>query len=160
MSAELEGFFVIPDFISVAEEAALTKELLGDDKPWLDKSHLRFSNTSQQEYGACISDMMEVVAGGKALPMPTKSLQVAKRIAEESVRIAKGTAEGSIRRTLLDGTSFADDGIGFLRVNHYVKEGGGYMHKHMDSHKCFGPVIACVSLLSDAAMTFYDTKGN
>merc|ERR1719446_608309 len=34
------------------------------------------------------------------------------------------------------------------------------MHKHMDSQKCFGPVIACCSLLADAGMTFYDTKGN
>merc|ERR1719446_1871763 len=34
------------------------------------------------------------------------------------------------------------------------------MHKHMDSQKCFGPVIACCSLLADTGMTFYDTKGN
>ncbi|CAE7598336.1 unnamed protein product [Symbiodinium natans] len=37
---------------------------------------------------------------------------------------------------------------------------GGYMHRHMDSKKCFGPVIACCSLLSDATLTFYDTGGS
>lgn len=149
MNAGPEGLIIIPDFISASEEAALVKELLGDDKPWLDKSHLKFSNTFQQEYGACISDAMEVVIGGKVLTLPPKSLQMAKRIAEESAR-----------RKILDGPSFARAGTGFLRVNHYLSEGGGYMHKHMDSHKCFGPVIACCSLLSDAAMSFYDTKGN
>merc|ERR1712232_811437 len=30
----------------------------------------------------------------------------------------------------------------------------------MDSQKCFGPVIACVSLMADTSITFYDTKGN
>jgi hypothetical protein len=60
----------------------------------------------------------------------------------------------------LDAAKFATEGTGFLRVNHYNAVGGGYMHKHMDSQKCFGPVIACCSLLADAAITFYDTKGN
>jgi len=148
MSTAPEGFVVIPNFLSDSEERALVKELLDDNAPWLDKSHLRFSNTSQQEYGASISDAMEVT-GGKSLPIPPTSFKLARRIAGEAARLK-----------LSEGSSFVEDGSGFLRVNYYAREGGGYMHKHMDSHKCFGPVIACCSLLADAAMTFYDTKGN
>lgn len=139
----------MPSFVSAAEEAALAGEVLSARGGWLDKSHLRFSNTRQQEYGACISDAMEVVDGGSAPPLPPAFRRLAARVAAEAARLGLGGA-----------ADFATEGQGFLRVNHYRAEGGGYMHKHMDSQKCFGPVIACCSLLADTGMTFYDTKGN
>jgi alkylated DNA repair dioxygenase AlkB len=148
MRAQPEGLILVPSFITAAEESALVKELLRKDAPWLDKSHLKFSNTYQQEYGVCVSDAMEVVEGGESLPLPPLCMKLAVRVAKEAAK------QGLIE------SEFASQGIAFLRVNHYKAAGGGYMHKHMDSKKCFGPVIACCSLLADVAMTFYDTKGN
>lgn len=149
MSHKLDGFIIVPDFISVEEEACLMKVLLDKDVPWLDKSHLRFSNTMQQEYGACISDSMEVIRDGESVALPPLCRRLAVRIQDEASK-----------RKLASEVDLSSDTAAFLRVNYYNTLGGGYMHKHMDSHKCFGPVIACCSLLADASMTFYDTHGN
>lgn len=146
-AASVEGLIVIPNFVSVAEEKAIVQELLRSGAPWLDKSHLRFSNTAQQEYGPQISDAMEVVEDGKRSKLPPRSQELLDRIVKEAKK-----------RSLPSGELWKKSP--FLRVNHYNLAGGGYMHKHMDSFRCFGPVIACCSLLSDAAMVFYDTKGN
>jgi len=144
-----EGLIVLPGFVSAEEEHALVKEILDPKRRWLDKSHLRFSNTGQQEFGPRISDAMEVVEGAAVLPMPPATAKLAERVAQEAARLG-----------LEESSGLADPSAAFCRVNHYFKEGGGYMHKHMDSKKCFGPVIACCSLLADASMTFYDTHGN
>lgn len=138
---------MIPGFLSVAEERALVQELLAPSRQWLDKGHLRFSNTEQQEFGPRISDAMELIPQAPALAMPASTARLAARVAQKAARLGLGD--------LSLGASQA-----FCRVNHYSKAGGGYMHKHMDSKRCFGPVIACCSLLSDAAITFYDTRGN
>eukprot|EP00930_Biecheleria_cincta_P056117 TRINITY_DN42295_c0_g1_i1.p1 TRINITY_DN42295_c0_g1~~TRINITY_DN42295_c0_g1_i1.p1 ORF type:complete len:253 (-),score=41.91 TRINITY_DN42295_c0_g1_i1:130-888(-) len=143
----VEGLIVIPNFVSSAEEKPIVQELLRKGSPWLDKSHLRFSNTAQQEYGPQISDAMEVVEDGKRSRLPPKSQELLDRIVKEA------------KKRSLPGSELWKKSP-FLRVNHYNSAGGGYMHKHMDSFRCFGPVIACCSLLSDAAMAFYDTKGN
>eukprot|EP00928_Gymnodinium_smaydae_P038453 TRINITY_DN26523_c0_g1_i1.p1 TRINITY_DN26523_c0_g1~~TRINITY_DN26523_c0_g1_i1.p1 ORF type:complete len:265 (+),score=61.73 TRINITY_DN26523_c0_g1_i1:43-837(+) len=146
-----EGLVLVPNFISQAEESALVAELLSPQRAWLDKSHLRFANSAQQEFGPVITDAMEVVPAAPRVPTPPATARLAVRVAQEAARLGldAGAAAGK------DGTAFD-----FCRINHYSVEGGGYMHKHMDSKKCFGPVIACVSLLSDAAMSFYDTRGN
>lgn len=121
----------------------------GGKGPWLEKSHLRFSNTRQQEYGPPISDKMELVVDGTRTSLPTRCRSLLSRIAEEATR-----------RRLDDSAALHAVTDAFLRVNYYCAAGGGYMHKHMDSKKCFGPVIACCSLLSDTQMTFYDTNGS
>lgn len=144
-----EGFIVVPDFVSVAEEKSLARELLEGKRPWLDKSHLRFSNTRQQEFGPCITDNMELVADAPHVAMPEVTAMLAMRVAKEAARLG-----------LEDCRHMAAIPKVFCRVNHYYKAGGGYMHKHMDSKKCFGPVIACCSLLSDTHLNFYDTRGN
>mmetsp|Transcript_59237 Transcript_59237/g.128128 ORF Transcript_59237/g.128128 Transcript_59237/m.128128 type:complete len:253 (+) Transcript_59237:78-836(+) len=146
-SAKPEGFIVIPNFVDAQEERAILEELAS--APQLDKSHLRFSNSQQQEYGPAISDMMEVIVGAPRSPLPPACKALAARVSAEAAKLS-----------LEDAERLADPTCNFLRVNHYCEEGGGYMHKHMDSKKCFGPVIACCSLLADASMTFYDTKGN
>lgn len=142
------GLVVVADFVTREEETALAAELLEQGRAFLDKGHLRFSNTRQQEYGPCITDAMELVADDAPRPLPPRCAAVARRAAAEAER-----------RGLAGAAGLGKDGV-FLRVNHYLAAGGGYMHKHMDSNKCFGPVIACVSLLADAAMMFYDTRGN
>lgn len=144
-----EGLVIIPNFVSATEEKELVAELLRKDAPWLDKSHLKFSNTHQQEYGACISDAMAVIEDAKYVRMPPKSSKMVARIVAEAAKCGIADADGLAR-----------EGTKFLRVNHYNAPTGGYMHKHMDSHKCFGPVIACCSLLADTSMNFYDTQGN
>lgn len=143
------GFVLVPNFISVEEEQLLLKEVLRKGAPVLDKSHLKFSNTRQQEYGPAISDAMELVKDGLASRFPPRCQALAAKVVAEARR-----------RGLAGAEALAVKGVDFLRVNHYYADGGGYMHKHMDSNKCFGPIIACCSLLSDAAMTFYDTHGN
>ncbi|CAE7871812.1 STRN3, partial [Symbiodinium sp. KB8] len=95
------------------------------------------------EYGPQISDAMEVVEAEPRIP-PTKTAALAQKVAREAQRL--GLVASGLGQS------------GFCRVNLY--NSGGYMHKHMDSKKCFGPVIACCSLLSDATMTFYDTGGS
>eukprot|EP00406_Dinophysis_acuminata_P012400 CAMPEP_0179223742 /NCGR_PEP_ID=MMETSP0797-20121207/7404_1 /TAXON_ID=47934 /ORGANISM="Dinophysis acuminata, Strain DAEP01" /LENGTH=228 /DNA_ID=CAMNT_0020930647 /DNA_START=17 /DNA_END=700 /DNA_ORIENTATION=+ len=144
-----EGFVLVPGFVSREEEAALRDELLDERVPRLDKSHLKFSNTQQQEYGPRVSDAMELVQGAACSPLPVRCQALARRVVAEARR-----------RGLAGAADLATEGRAFLRINHYFAEQGGYMHKHMDSVKAFGPVIACCSLLADAAMTFYDTKGN
>ncbi|CAE7769723.1 STRN3, partial [Symbiodinium microadriaticum] len=136
-------FLVVPDFVSASEEEALLQELRDGKRHWLDKAHLKFSNTRQQEYGPQISDAMEVVEAEPRIP-PTKTAALAQKVAREAQRL--GLVASGLGQS------------GFCRVNLY--NSGGYMHKHMDSKKCFGPVIACCSLLSDATMTFYDTGGS
>lgn len=149
MSSQPEGLLILQDFISSVEEAALAQELLHRKAPWLDKAHLRFSNTKQQEFGPRVSDMMQVITDQKPSSLPPLCLRLAKRVAAEAKRFGVTGAH-----------DMAVEGKSFLRVNHYNAVGGGYMHKHMDSQKCFGPVIACCSLLADASMNFYDTQGN
>jgi alkylated DNA repair dioxygenase AlkB len=139
----------VPNFISVSEEQGLVKELLRKDAPWLDKSHLKFSNTFQQEYGVRVSDAMERITDVGVTAFPPKSLKLVKRVAAKAAQLGIAGAD-----------QLSSQEKAFLRVNHYNAVGGGYMHKHMDSQKCFGPVIACCSLLADAAMVFYDTQGN
>lgn len=143
------GLYVVPNFVSLAEEAALKRELLHEDLPFLDKGHLKFSNTKQHEFGPQISDAMEHIVDARPSNFPPKCKAIASRLVAEAKRLGITGAE-----------ELGVDGVAFLRTNYYFSAGGGYMHKHMDSKKCFGPVIACCSLLSDAAMTFYDTKGN
>lgn len=144
-----DGFILVPNFISEREEVLLLKEVLRKGAPILDKGHLKFSNTQQQEYGPQISDAMELVKGGLRTQPPPRCNALVSKVAAEA------------RRRGLHGAEALDAaGSSFLRVNHYCAEGGGYMHKHMDSMKCFGPIVACCSLLSDAAITFYDTRGN
>eukprot|EP00446_Apocalathium_sp_SHHI-4_P079204 CAMPEP_0177502986 /NCGR_PEP_ID=MMETSP0369-20130122/38069_1 /TAXON_ID=447022 ORGANISM="Scrippsiella hangoei-like, Strain SHHI-4" /NCGR_SAMPLE_ID=MMETSP0369 /ASSEMBLY_ACC=CAM_ASM_000364 /LENGTH=274 /DNA_ID=CAMNT_0018980633 /DNA_START=72 /DNA_END=893 /DNA_ORIENTATION=- len=148
-SQQPEGLILVRDFLSVAEERDLAWELLSPNGPWLDKGHLRFSNSEQQEFGPVISDAMEVVESTPARPMPSATASLAARVAEEAERLGLEVSKG-----------LADGPNAFCRVNYYSREGGGYMHKHMDSKRTFGPVIGCCSLLADAAMTFYDTQGN
>ncbi|CAE8638873.1 unnamed protein product [Polarella glacialis] len=148
-SQQPEGLILVRDFLSVAEERDLARELLSPDGPWLDKGHLRFANSEQQEFGPVISDAMEVVDGKPERPMPSATARLSARVAEEAERLGLEVSKG-----------LAAGPDAFCRVNYYRKEGGGYMHKHMDSKKTFGPVIGCCSLLADAAMTFYDTQGN
>eukprot|EP00439_Symbiodinium_sp_Y106_P000678 s5917_g1.t1 len=138
-----QGFLVVPDFVSASEEEALIQELRHGKRHWLDKAHLKFSNTRQQEYGPQISDAMELVEAEPRSP-PAKTAALAQKVAREAQRL--GLVASGLGQS------------GFCRVNLY--KSGGYMHKHMDSKKCFGPVIACCSLLSDATMTFYDTGGS
>ncbi|CAJ1388827.1 unnamed protein product [Effrenium voratum] len=137
---------------------ALVREIHG--QRWLDKGHLRFSNTRQQEYGPQVSDAMELL-DAPPVPAPLCCRALALRVRDAALH-------QGIEASGLGGDCF-------IRVNLYGE--GGYMHKHMDSKKCFGPVIACCSLLSDwpanrqiglcgssrakdATMTFYDTGGS
>ena len=137
-----EGLIIIENFITPDDEEILKNEILLSDLPFLNKSHLKFSNTKQQEYGPRISDKMELIKD-KTIPYPKQLTKLKNKI------------NLKIKELELD-----DNYLTFCRVNYYFKKDGGYMHKHMDSKKCFGPVIACCSLLSDTYMTFYNTKGN
>ncbi|OLQ00410.1 hypothetical protein AK812_SmicGene16924 [Symbiodinium microadriaticum] len=76
-----QGFLVVPDFVSASEEEALLQELRDGKRHWLDKAHLKFSNTRQQEYGPQISDAMEVVEAEPRIP-PTKTAALAQKVAE------------------------------------------------------------------------------
>ncbi|CAJ1335845.1 unnamed protein product [Effrenium voratum] len=157
-TSEPEGFIILRDFLSSDEEQALVREIHG--QRWLDKGHLRFSNTRQQEYGPQVSDAMELL-DAPPVPAPLCCRALALRVRDAALH-------QGIEASGLGGDCF-------IRVNLYGE--GGYMHKHMDSKKCFGPVIACCSLLSDgpanrqiglcgssrakdATMTFYDTGGS
>jgi len=140
------GLIVFKDFISQLEENRLVKELRSQSV--LDKGHLRFSNTAQQEYGPRISDAMELITDEQALAFPTRCQSLLACVAKQTSK-----------QEIAGADAFGEHGV-FLRINHYSCPTGGYMHKHLDSKRCFGPIIACCSLLSDVTMTFYDTRGN
>lgn len=140
-----KGLIIIENFILQQEEDILVREILSEDRPTFEKTHLKFSNTKQQEYGKQINDKMEINDKLPKISMPENITNLFNKIKNKLIE--------------LNINNFNDNNV-FCRMNHYYKKTGNYMHKHMDSKKTFGSVIVCCSLLSDVKMNFYNTKGN